>query len=164
MLKWHIKTNEAKSTHVTFTTRRETCPPVTLNGTLIPQQEVVRYLGLHFDRRLTWKKHIFNKRKQLGILLSKMYWLIGRKSQMSLSNKILLYKSIIKPIWLYGIQMWGTASKSNIEIIQRFQSKILRNMANAPWFVTNESLHKDLGISTVEEEIRGVLVKHKARL
>jgi len=37
----------------------------------------------------------------------------------------LLYNSILKPIWTYGSQLWGNASNSNIDIIQRAQSKIL---------------------------------------
>jgi hypothetical protein len=61
-----------------------------------------------------------------------MYWLIGRNSKLSLENEILLYKTIIKPIWTYGAEIWGCASKSNISIIQRSQSKILRMIANAP--------------------------------
>jgi hypothetical protein len=31
------------------------------------------------------------------------------------SNKILIYKIILKPIWTYGIKLWGVASTSNIE-------------------------------------------------
>jgi hypothetical protein len=52
-----------------------------------------------------------------------MYWLLGRKSKLSTSNKLLIYKTILKLIWTYGIQLWGTASTSNIEILERFQSK-----------------------------------------
>jgi len=33
-----------------------------------------KYLGLHLERRLNWKKHIFTRRKQLGLQLGKMYW------------------------------------------------------------------------------------------
>jgi hypothetical protein len=47
-----------------------------------------------------------------------MYWLLGRQSHLSTSNKLLLYKTILKPIWTYGIQLWGTASISNIEILE----------------------------------------------
>jgi hypothetical protein len=55
-----------------------------------------------------------------------MYWLIGRKSKLSTSNEPLLYNAILKPIWTYGIQLWGTASASNIETLERFHSKTLR--------------------------------------
>jgi hypothetical protein len=89
----------SKSLHVTFTTRSGTCPPVHLNNLQLPRKDHVKYLGLHLDRRLTWRHHIFAKRKQLGLTLTKMYWLFGRKSLLSLSNKILLYKTILKPIW-----------------------------------------------------------------
>jgi hypothetical protein len=78
-----------------------------------PQEEVVKYLGLHLDRRLTWHKHIFAKLKQLRFALTKMYWLFWRKSKLSTSDKLLIYKTILKPIWTYGIQLWGTASTSN---------------------------------------------------
>jgi hypothetical protein len=79
---WRMKANESKSIHVTFTTRRETCPPVHVNYVQLHQEEDVKYLGLHLDRRLTWHKHIFAKRKQLGVTLTKMYWLLGRKSKL----------------------------------------------------------------------------------
>jgi hypothetical protein len=32
---------------------------------------------------------------------------------------------------------WGCPSKSSIAIMQQSQSKILRMMINAPWYVTN---------------------------
>jgi hypothetical protein len=61
--RWRIKANENKSTHITFSLKCETCPAVTLNGQHIPQRETAKYLGIHLDRRLTWQKHIFTKRK-----------------------------------------------------------------------------------------------------
>ena len=95
------------------------------------------------DRRLTWKQHILDKSKQLRDKLKKFYSLIGL-SNLSTQNKITLYKTVIKPVWTYGIQLWGTASNSNIEILQRFQSKTLRPLLNAPWYVTNETIHRDV--------------------
>jgi hypothetical protein len=79
--------------------------------------------------------------KQLGITLTKMYWLLGRKSKLFTSNKLLVYKTILKPIWTYGIQLWGTASTSNIlvEILECFQSKALRMIVDSPWYVPKVS-------------------------
>jgi hypothetical protein len=57
-------------------TKRNVPPPVHINSVQLPQEEAVKYLGLHLDRRLTWHKHIFAKRKQLGITLTKMCWLL----------------------------------------------------------------------------------------
>lgn len=162
--KWRIKANGTKSVNITFTLRRGSCPPVTLNNIDVPQADHVKYLGLHLDKRLTWQKHIFTKRKQLGIQTRKLYSLIGRKSQLSLENKILLYKAILEPIWTYGIQLWGTASHSNIEIIQRLQNKALRMLTNAPWFVPNELLHRDLRMPTVKNEILRHTKSYKERI
>ena len=131
--KWRIQVNEQKSVQVTFTLRKETCPAVTMNNVSFPQANEVKYLGIYLDRRLTWRRHIWSKRKQLNIELSKLYWLLGHKSKLSLDNKVLVYKSILKPVWTYGIQLWGTASISNIEILQRFQSKVLRTISESPW-------------------------------
>ena len=108
---------------------------------------IVKYLGLHFDRRLNWKAHIAKKRKQTDLKAKEINWLIGRKSNLSIENKLLVYKAVIKPIWTYGIELWGCASKSNTAIMQRAQSKILRTITNAPWYVTNHTLHTDLNIS-----------------
>jgi hypothetical protein len=107
-------------------------PPVHINDVQLLQSDDVKYLGLHLHRSLTWHKHIFTKRKQFGLTLTKMHWLLGRKSQLSITNKLLLYKTILKPIWTYGIQLWGTASTSNIEILEKFQSKVLRMIVDAP--------------------------------
>jgi hypothetical protein len=97
--------------------------PVHMNNVQLPSADHVKYLGLHLDRKLTWHHHIFTKRKQLGLTLTEMYWLLGRSSRLSLPNRLLLYKTILNPIWTYRIQLWGTASTSNIEILERFQSR-----------------------------------------
>jgi hypothetical protein len=75
-------------------------------------------------------------------------WVLGRKSNLAIENMLMIYKTIIIPIWTYGMELWGCASKSNISIIQRSQSKILRMVVDAPWYVSNATLYADLGIST----------------
>jgi hypothetical protein len=161
---WRMKANEAKSVQVTFTLNKMTCLPVTLNNEHLPQADEVRYLGIHLDRRHTWRKHVTTKRKQLDLKLRNLYWLIGRKSQLSLENKLLVYKVILKPVWTYGIQLWGTAWNSNLEILERFQSKVLRIITDAPWYVPNSVIKRDLQITTVKQEARKYSTNYQKRL
>jgi len=73
-------------------------------------------------------------------------WLIGKKSHLPIENKLLIHKAVIKQIWSYGIELWSCASKSNIVIMRRSQSIILRALVNIPWHVTNHTLHTDFNI------------------
>ena len=121
---------------------------------ILPQADEVKYVSIHLDRRLTWRKHITTKRKQLDLKLRNLYWIIGRKSQLSLENKLLVYKVVPNPVWTYGIQLWGTASNANLEILERFQSKMLRIITDAPWYMPNAIIKRDLQIPTVKQEAR----------
>jgi len=148
---WRMKTIEAKSVQVTLALNKMTYPPVKLNNDHLPQADEVKYLGIHLDRRLTWPKHITTKRKQLDLKLGNLHWIIGRKSQLSLENKLLVYKVILKPVWTYGIQIWETASNSNLEILERFQSKVLRTITDAPRYVPNTIIKRGLQTPTVKQ-------------
>jgi hypothetical protein len=161
---WRIKVNETKSVQVTFTLKRGTCPQVAINDNIIDQAQEAKYLGVHIDQRLTWRSHILAKRKQLGLRSRKMYWILNRNSRLTLDNKLLIYKTMIKPIWAYGTQVWGTAAPSNISIIQRFQSKMLRTITDAPWYVTNQMLHQDTQIPTVKQHIENSSTKYSQKL
>jgi hypothetical protein len=89
--------------------------------------------------------------------------LINKKLQLSLENKITIYKAIIKPVWTYGIELWGCIKPSNTKILQTFQSKSLRKLANAPWYISNVTFHNDLSIQYVTQVIRTYAKNHKNR-
>ena len=162
---WKIKLNEQKSVHVTFTLRRKNNNIHTyINGRQVPQAESTKYLGLHLDSKLNWKHHVRQKAEQIRIKQRQLYWLIGHHSKMNLYCKRLVYQSILMPIWIYGVQLWGCTHRSNRDLIQRTQNKILRMITNAYRFVTNEEIHKDLKIKKVEEIIREFAIKHEMRL
>lgn len=162
--KWRIKASVTKSVQITFTLRKGDCPPVTMRGEPLPNETSVKYLGLHLDRRLTWENHIKKKRKEADIRWNSLQWLIGRKSTLTLNNKLLIYKAVIKPVWTYGIQLWGSASNSNLEILQRFQNKVLRQITCAPWFARNNELHEYTELPTIKQEVNKYCCNYKKRL
>jgi hypothetical protein len=121
-----------------------------LNTTLWPQTEL--------------ESTHYKKRKQTDLKAKETNWLIGKKSNLSIKNKILVYKAVIKLIWTYWIELWGCASKSKTAIMQRAKSKILRTITNAPWYVTNRTLHTDLNIPYVSDVINERINKHLSKL
>ncbi len=93
-----------------------------------------------------------------------MYWLLGKRSKLSKKNKILLYNQILKPIWQYASQLWGCASKSNINKVERFQSKVLREIIGVPWFVRNEDIRRELEVPTVRQVIAETTKRYECRI
>ena len=82
---------------------------------------------------INWHRSIIKsqKRKALGIQLNKYLWLINHNSPLALENKLIIYKSIFKPMWSHGVELWRTAAKSHLDIIQRLQFKILRLLSSS---------------------------------
>lgn len=162
---WKIKLNEAKSVHINFTLKRVVNPPaVTLNNIEVPLENKAKYLGMTLDTMLRWKEHVKIKRKELDIKYRDLYWLIGRNSTLSIHNKILIYNQILKPVWCYGIQIFGCAKQVHLTSFQTFQNKVLRNIVNAPWYIRNSDLHRDLKVPLVKDVIKKYAQKHKERL
>nr|AMS38375.1 hypothetical protein [Bactrocera tryoni] len=162
--KWNITLNELKSIHINFTNKTATYIPLYIGNEVIPYSTSAKYLGLTLDAKLKWKEHIQRKVAELKLKYNKINWLIGKKSPLTTSNKILVYNQTLKPIWTYGIQLWGCAAPLYIEAVQRFQNKVLRKIVNAPWYIRNSDLHRDLHIKMVREVIRETASKHATRL
>jgi len=101
---WRFKVNLNKSIHTTFTLRLAPCQNVTLYGTPITSSSKVKYLGLTFDQRLTWASHIISKRLTLNNRLRMLKTLFYNNKHSSLNVELLIYKSLLKPVWLFGIQ------------------------------------------------------------
>jgi hypothetical protein len=110
------------------------------------------------DAKLCCKARVKKKREELGLKY------MGRKSVLSIHNKLMLYKQLLKPMWTYGIQLRGYTEQSNIDIIRRLQNKVLRNIVDAPWYIRNTDLHRDLKMEMVTNEIRKFAKKQEEKL
>lgn len=91
------------------------------------------------------------KREQLNL---KFRPLTSWTSILVVNTQLLLYKSILQPIWTYGIQLSGC----NIKVIQMLQNKVIRSIVYAPWYIRNEDIGRDL---KGEDDIKRSAGKHK---
>lgn len=65
--------------------------------------------------------------------------------------------AVIKPIWMYGILLWGTDWATNLDVVQSFQSKTLRTVEilaklhkDNPGLCHNTDVYEDKGILLIE--------------
>jgi hypothetical protein len=158
---WLIKLYEGKSTHLDFTNRRRHHISIIMNGKTIPHSQTAKYLGMMLDTKLCWKVHVKKKREEFGLKYKQMYWLMGRRSALTTHKKMVLSKQILKSVWTYGIQLWGYTKPSNTAVILRFRNKVLKSIVNAPWYVRNADLHRNLKMEMVTAEIRRFDRKHE---
>lgn len=119
--KWCIKINPTKHQAVIFSRNCYTStlplPPLHLDGSFVDFAREVKYLVVFLDSPFTWRKHIefciqkFYKAKRD---LAHLFY----SNDMDVGNKILLCKTVLRPILLYCGQMWGSVAKTNLQKIQ----------------------------------------------
>ncbi|GFU27189.1 RNA-directed DNA polymerase from mobile element jockey [Trichonephila clavipes] len=130
---WKIALNVAKTEAVFFSHHIKKEPPkLYLHNTHVPWSKSTKYLGVTLDKRLTFKQHIIQIRRNFNISVAKVFPLIARKSCLSLRNKMLIYKLVLRPILQYASPIWGHAAYSNIKMLESAQNKIIKIITDSP--------------------------------
>jgi hypothetical protein len=81
---------------------------------------------------------------------------LNRRSGLSITNGVLLYKELICPMMDYACPIWWSAPYTYINKLQVLQSKCLRIATNASWYVGNKQIHEDLEIPFFANHIRAL--------
>ena len=118
-----IKFNERKSKAMLMTRRKRNEHKeiaIYLNNRTIPQVERIKYLGIIFDRKLTFKEHInyvTNKCTKLIFTLvksAKLNWGLNHKARET------IYLGEILPLLFYDVPVWVNAM-----ILKSYKDKII---------------------------------------
>lgn len=149
MESWKIKINVNKSQAVFYTRSRQQPPDqIYVDNVAIQWTSHAKYLGIHLDSKLNWSIHADEVKKR-GRALLKLLAPVLRSPRLHLNNKMLLYKSIIRPAITYSIGVWGCTAPTHIQKVQVIQNKALRMITNCPRYMRNDQLHRDLQVETI---------------
>jgi hypothetical protein len=128
--KWKIRINHTKTELIIFTRRSAKqyikTDSVTFQGKSLELLDHVKYLGVTFDKRLTWRKHIENTVRKDYLALSSLYPLICPRHGLDNKLKATLFKTCVRPVLTYAAAMWGYAAPTHIQKLQRVQNKFVR--------------------------------------
>jgi len=90
--------------------------------------------------------------------------LLYRKCDVSVSNRVLLYKQLIRPLMDYACPAWRSAVRSHVRRLQVLQSKCLRLATGACWYVSNRQIHEDLGVTLLADHFRALTESFDSKL
>ena len=71
-----------------------------------------------------------------------------------LTQKTLLYKTILRPILLYACPAWGHAISTQTQRLQVLQNKIARIITGADRFTRITQLHESLALTYITDMIK----------
>ena len=118
--KWRLTVNAAKTKIIIFNSRGRPKPTTkfTLKGADIEIINEYKYLGIYFSQSgafVSAKKHIAEQANKAVFSFIKN---IKRLSLLPFDIQIDLFEKTIKPILLYGYEIWGVGNNDVIERVQ----------------------------------------------
>ena len=108
--------------------------PLSLNGTLIQNQEQIRILGFNIAANLKYDAHIkTGKINMIRSINSKMSMLRTVRNQIPMKSLALVANNLINSTIQYGAAIWGSTTNSNKEMLQKSQTKCARLVLKQNW-------------------------------
>ena len=157
---WRLLINYSKTKIIIFSKGKQTEYHFTLDSNTIEIVNEYKYLGVLFSKNnsfVTTKKHIAEQGSRA------MYSLLrkARNMQLPIDLQIELFNKLVKPVLLYGCEVWGFG---NIEIIERVQLKFLKYVLNLKKCTPNHIVYGEVGIYPLKIDIQTRIVSYWSKL
>ena len=118
-----------------------------MGNVLLRRVNIVKYLGVFLDHKVTWTHQIDNLSSKLarsaGIFSKLRYYL-------DVKTLIQMYHALFNSHLQYGILCWGSSSSTNLYRLQVLQNRAIRNMMKAPRFFRLDNYFLNLRLLKVE--------------
>ena len=144
-----VTINLSKSNYMIIKSKRRSVQikgDLDIAGSTLLKVDTASFVGLQIDKHLTWTEHIkmVNKtiRSKVGILFRLRHFVPQK-------ILLLLYKALIQPHLMYGIEVWGSTYKTNLNCILLTQKMAMRAITFSPRGTHSEPLFQKLKILNV---------------
>ena len=152
--RWRVKLNAAKSNLVMFSRLNESVTEnfriALFNDTIAPTPSA-RFLGVEFDQKLNFSKHVEDilarANKRLNVLRVVKRAGVDRRVAMK------LYKTYILPLVEYGSIAFIAAPKLSIDKLQKLQNEAIRICLGLPKYIRIDLLHEYAGLQTIRQKL-----------
>ena len=153
---WKLKVNHAKSKIIIFSRKTELNYEFILDNEHLEIVTDYKYLGILFSKSNAFYKTI----KQLAEQGTRaMYSLLAkaRNLRLPIDMQIDLFKKLVKPILLYGCEVWGFG---NVDVLERVQLKFIKQVLKLKSCTPNYIVYGEVGLYPLYIDIRGRMVSY----
>ena len=162
-----IQFNTSKTKAVLFSRARKTKDlRLYMNQTEIEMVNNFKYLGIFFDNKLNWKKHISEVCKKAKNLVHHLKRGISVKWGMSGEAFKSIYESAILPVVNYGAIVWGSALKFKChqEQLERVQRQAMLSISGVLRTTSTSALQVITSLPPIYLKIQEKIIRHTSRI
>lgn len=158
---WKLTVNVSK-TKVLIISRGRPSPKLNFffNNTKLEIVQEYKYLGIYLSRSGSFhkaKKYIAEQaNKALFSLLKKI-----RSLNLTIDLQVDLFNKMVKPILLYGSELWG---HGNCDVIERVQLKFIKHILNLKRSTPTFMIYGELGITPIIVDIKARVISFWSKL
>ena len=131
-----LNLNPGKTRYMIFNCNTDDTKLVRINNTFIERvwekgkEKSFKLVGIHVDKNLKWNHHINQVAKKMN---SANYALAKSSKELDVRNKKLLCSVIIHSHLIYGLPIWGFATKGRLNQLLVKQKLAIRKIYNLPY-------------------------------
>jgi hypothetical protein len=143
---WGLQISLKKSTIVIFTHRiKYKVKPILYKGVSIKIEDKAKFLGMIFDKRLTWQSHIRYIADRCSARLNLMRSLAGTRWGASKTALLTVYRALIRSLLDYGAEALDSASQGALAKFDALQYRALKICCGAMHGTALEALQGECG-------------------
>ena len=163
---WGFRVSVAKSCFVLFKKGKSKPVQLSFNGQNMVEAKSVKFLGMIFDKSLTWNEHIKHVRERCQKRVNILKSLTGSNWGTDKETMVILYKTLVRSIIDYGCEIYHTAKESVLGKLDVVQSQCLRLICGAIKCTPVPALEVESGIPPLglrrEYILQKIAVKYAA--
>ena len=123
-----------------------------VEGNKVESKQHIKYLGITFERKLCWNKHIKNVVTSSTKLINLIKYMAGQKWAKGTKFLVDLVRSLIRSRVSYGQECFFGASNSDLELLNTLERTALKIALGLPKWAPNDTIYPEVQWLTLREE------------
>lgn len=162
-LNWDLKVNIDKSKMMVFRNGGylKQTEKWWINKTRIESVTYYSYLGILFSSRLSWSKWADNQACKASKIIFKIRNMFNRLESINCTTALKIFDAKIKPMVLYGSEIWGTKA---YECIEHIQIRFIKTFLGVGKSTENHLVLKEMGRYPLWVETKFRAIKYWCKL